>query len=77
MAGTWVKKTASTSSKEKFPYCTDAGYEPCGSFIVTVQDSGVGVSAENLRAVFSDGWQFNANMLQVVCQSLICMISIE
>lgn len=40
-------------------------YTPVGSFIVTVQDSGVGLSAENLKQVFSDGWQFNANQLQV------------
>ena len=41
------------------------GYVSAGTFVITVEDNGVGVSAENLKAVFSDGWQFKANMLQV------------
>ena len=36
-------------------------YTPVGSFIVTVQDSGVGLSAENLKQVFSDGWQLQVS----------------
>ena len=42
------------------------GYVSAGTFVITVEDNGVGVSAENLKAVFSDGWQFKANMLQVL-----------
>lgn len=34
---------------------------------MTIEDNGFGYSKENLKAVFSDGWQFKANMLQVPC----------
>lgn len=33
--------------------------------MVTIKDNGPGISPENLKAVFYDGWQFKANMLQV------------
>lgn len=72
--GSWEKKsknliTLPTDGKGKgkkvtSPGCSDE-YAPGGSFIVVVRDSGVGLSDENLKEVFSDGWQFKANMLQV------------
>lgn len=39
-------------------------YKRCGSLVVTVKDSGAGISTENLQRLFSEGMQFNANQLQ-------------
>lgn len=57
--------TSSERSKKRCPAVTE-DYAHAGDFIVMVKDNGVGVSADNLKAVFSDGWQFKANMLQVL-----------
>jgi hypothetical protein len=74
MPGTWDTNISQASSNKQSPGGTDE-YTPCGSFIVTVQDNGVGVAAENLNAVFSDGWQFKANMLQVgYLNSIDCFV---
>lgn len=65
--GSWAPNNSVNSSFKKSTSGSHESdeYVPSGTFIVTVEDNGVGVSAENLKAVFSDGWQFKANMLQV------------
>lgn len=43
-----------------------------GSLVVAVQDSGVGLSAENQQMLFQEGVQFNANKLQAGGVSTFC-----
>jgi len=66
VTGSWAPNNSVNSSFKKSTSGSHESdeYVPSGTFIVTVEDNGVGVSAENLKAVFSDGWQFKANMLQ-------------
>lgn len=42
----------------------DVVYRPSGSLRVSVTDSGVGLSEENAKNVFNEGWQFDAKKLQ-------------
>mmetsp|Transcript_14005 Transcript_14005/g.20931 ORF Transcript_14005/g.20931 Transcript_14005/m.20931 type:complete len:835 (+) Transcript_14005:315-2819(+) len=38
--------------------------EPAGSVLISVEDSGPGLSADNMKLLFKEGVQFNANQLQ-------------
>lgn len=42
-----------------------AGLDFAGIIEVSVKDQGVGLSKENLKHVFEEGWQFQAKKLQV------------
>eukprot|EP01039_Chlorochromonas_danica_P011647 gene11647-13062_t len=42
----------------------DSGFVRAGSLLVTVTDTGAGISQENLRRLFQEGVQFHANQLQ-------------
>lgn len=59
MAGTWEKKTIPGPG-------VTSEYAPCGSLVLSVRDDGPGFSPEQLKAVFSDEWQFKTNVLQKV-----------
>lgn len=40
------------------------GYQRCGSLVLTCKDTGAGLSPENIKGLFQEGVQFNANVLQ-------------
>ena len=50
------------------PMLTQDGEEPLqprtGSILIEIQDTGVGLTAEQLKMLFSEGVQFDANRLQ-------------
>ena len=41
------------------------GFEDGGMVVISVKDSGAGLSKENASRLFQEGLQFNANALQV------------
>ena len=50
------------------------GFEEGGKVVISVKDSGAGLSAENVTRLFQEGVQFNANALQVCIHSITSLL---
>lgn len=57
-----AKPVAEDGSSE--PHTIASGNQRCGSIVITVKDSGVGLTKEQLNQLFTEGVQFDANKLQ-------------
>lgn len=59
-----VETSANVSADNIPPNEPSRHLNRCGSLLITVKDSGVGLSAEQCGHLFREGVQFNANKLQ-------------
>jgi len=60
----WHKDRLLEAGKLAIEDISDTNLEPAGSVEISVKDSGAGLSADNLKQLFREGMQFNANKLQ-------------
>lgn len=61
---TMQAETPADASADNIPHESQRHLARCGSLLIMVKDSGVGLSAEQCSHLFREGVQFNANKLQ-------------